>query len=239
MLFMGLGTGLGVTLIVDGVVEPTELGHLPYKGGKSFEDFVGERGRKARGNKKWRKTAVEIIEHLKTALEVDYVVLGGGNAVRLKSLPPRCAGWATTATRSSAACACGSAGRRSAQGSAATARQRRLMGRRAGCSRTGADLVQQRQGDRRLLARAPRACGSRRRRDHQRGLLPARRPAADPRSRLHRRRRRRVLGGGQAAVAAQRRARRARVPGRARRAPARALPAEPAHHARASTATCC
>jgi polyphosphate glucokinase len=88
MLFMGLGTGLGVTLIIDGVVEPTELGHLPYKGGKSFEDFVGERGRKARGNKKWRKCAIEIIEHLKTALGVDYVVLGGGNAVRLKTLPP-------------------------------------------------------------------------------------------------------------------------------------------------------
>lgn len=87
MLFMGLGTGLGVTLIVDGVVEPTELGHLPYKGGKSFEDFVGERGRKARGDSKWRKTALEIIQHLKAALDVDYVVLGGGNAVRLKSLP--------------------------------------------------------------------------------------------------------------------------------------------------------
>jgi polyphosphate glucokinase len=88
MLFMGLGTGLGVTLIVDGVVEPTELGHLPYKGGRSFEDVVGERGRKVRGTKKWRKTAIEIIQHLKMALEVDYVVLGGGNAVRLKSLPP-------------------------------------------------------------------------------------------------------------------------------------------------------
>jgi polyphosphate glucokinase len=88
MLFMGLGTGLGVTLIVDGVVEPTELGHLPYKRGKTFEDYVGERGRKAHGTKKWRKSAIEIIEHLKVALGVDYVVLGGGNAVRLKSLPP-------------------------------------------------------------------------------------------------------------------------------------------------------
>jgi predicted NBD/HSP70 family sugar kinase len=87
MLFMGLGTGLGVTLIFDGIVEPTELGHLPYKGGKSFEDFVGERGRKARGEKKWRKTALEIIRHLKAALDVDYVVLGGGNAKRLKTLP--------------------------------------------------------------------------------------------------------------------------------------------------------
>ena len=88
MLFMGLGTGLGVTLIIDGVVEPTELGHLPYKDGRSFEDCIGERGRKARGNRKWRKAALEIIEHLKTALGVDYVVLGGGNAARLKRLPP-------------------------------------------------------------------------------------------------------------------------------------------------------
>jgi predicted NBD/HSP70 family sugar kinase len=88
MLFMGLGTGLGVTLIIDGVVEPTELGHLPYKSGKSFEDCVGERGRKTRGTRRWRKTAIEIIQHLKAALGVDYVVLGGGNAARLKTLPP-------------------------------------------------------------------------------------------------------------------------------------------------------
>ncbi len=88
MLFIGLGTGMGVTLIVDGVVEPTELGHMPWKKGKTFEDVVGERGRKARGDKKWRKSAIEIISHLKTALAVDYVVLGGGNAVRLKVLPP-------------------------------------------------------------------------------------------------------------------------------------------------------
>lgn len=88
MLFMGLGTGLGVTLIVDGVVEPTELGHLPYKHGKTYEDYIGERGRKARGTKKWLKSATEIIEHLQAALGVDYVVLGGGNSVRLKRLPP-------------------------------------------------------------------------------------------------------------------------------------------------------
>lgn len=87
MLFIGLGTGMGVTLIIDGMVEPTELGHMPYKNGKSFEDYVGERGRKARGDKKWRKCATEIIEHLKAALGVDYVVLGGGNARRLKKLP--------------------------------------------------------------------------------------------------------------------------------------------------------
>jgi hypothetical protein len=88
MLFLGLGTGLGVTLILDGMIEPTEFGHLPYKNGLTYEDYVGERGRKSRGNKKWRKTVVEVIEHLRAALEVDYVVVGGGNAVRLKALPP-------------------------------------------------------------------------------------------------------------------------------------------------------
>src|SRR6201997_3805419 len=56
MLFLGLGTGLGATLIINGVVEPTEIGHMPYKAGLTFEDYVGERGRKRRGNKKWRKT---------------------------------------------------------------------------------------------------------------------------------------------------------------------------------------
>jgi len=88
MLFLGLGTGLGATLIIDGVVEPTEIGHMPYKGGLTFEDYVGERGRKRRGNKKWRKTVTEVIEHMKLTFEADYVVLGGGNAVRLTQLPP-------------------------------------------------------------------------------------------------------------------------------------------------------
>jgi polyphosphate glucokinase len=87
MLFLGLGTGLGVTLVLDGVVEPTELGHMPYKHGHTYEDYLGERGRKLRGNRKWRKSVGEIVAHLKSALEVDYVVLGGGNAQHLKSLP--------------------------------------------------------------------------------------------------------------------------------------------------------
>jgi polyphosphate glucokinase len=87
MLFLGLGTGLGVTLILDGVVEPTELGHIPYKHGLTYEDYLGDRGRKLRGNKKWRKSVTEIVAQLKVALEVDYVVLGGGNAARLRSLP--------------------------------------------------------------------------------------------------------------------------------------------------------
>jgi predicted NBD/HSP70 family sugar kinase len=87
MLFLGLGTGLGATLIIDGVVEPTEVGHMPYKHGHTFEDYVGERGRRRRGNKKWRKAVRHVIEALRAAFEADYVVLGGGNAVRLKRLP--------------------------------------------------------------------------------------------------------------------------------------------------------
>lgn len=89
MLFLGLGTGLGATLIIDGVVEPTEVGHMPYKHGRTFEDYVGERGRKRRGNHKWRKSVRDVIERLRYAFEADYVVLGGGNAVRLKKLPSK------------------------------------------------------------------------------------------------------------------------------------------------------
>ncbi len=88
MLFLGLGTGLGATLIIDGVVEPTEIGHMLYKHGHTFEDFVGERGRERLGNRKWRKAVDQVIGALKAAFEADYVVLGGGNAVRLKKLPP-------------------------------------------------------------------------------------------------------------------------------------------------------
>lgn len=87
MLFLGLGTGLGATLILDGVVEPTEIGHMPYKKGRTFEEYVGERGRKRLGNKKWRKVVLQVIADLKAAFEADYTVLGGGNASRLKKLP--------------------------------------------------------------------------------------------------------------------------------------------------------
>jgi polyphosphate glucokinase len=87
MLFLGLGTGLGATLVIDGVVEPTEVGHMPYKHGHTFEDYVGDRGRKRRGNRKWRKAVRHVIDALKAAFEADYVVLGGGNAMRLKRLP--------------------------------------------------------------------------------------------------------------------------------------------------------
>ena len=86
MLFLGLGTGLGSTLIVDGLVEPMELAHLPFRKG-TFEEYVGERGRKRLGKKKWRAAVHETIERLSAALEPDYVVLGGGNADKLDELP--------------------------------------------------------------------------------------------------------------------------------------------------------
>jgi len=87
MLFLGLGTGLGATLILDGIVEPMEIGHMPYKRGRTFEDYIGERGRKRLGKKKWRKAVTEVVARLKEVLEVDYVVLGGGNVAHLKELP--------------------------------------------------------------------------------------------------------------------------------------------------------
>jgi predicted NBD/HSP70 family sugar kinase len=87
MLFIGLGTGLGATLIIEGVVEPTEVGHMPYKKGRTFEEYVGERGRKRLGNRRWRKAVCQVIADLNAAFEADYVVLGGGNARRLKRLP--------------------------------------------------------------------------------------------------------------------------------------------------------
>ena len=86
MLFLGLGTGLGSAMIVDDVVQPMELGHLPFRK-STFEDYVGERGRKRLGQKRWCKRVLETIEQLANALEPDYVVLGGGNADDLPELP--------------------------------------------------------------------------------------------------------------------------------------------------------
>ena len=88
MLFLGLGTGLGSALIVDNVLEPMELGHLPYKKGRSYEDYVGLAGLKRLGEKKWRHQVKEVVGQLKAAMQADYVVLGGGNAKLLKKLPP-------------------------------------------------------------------------------------------------------------------------------------------------------
>jgi polyphosphate glucokinase len=87
MLYLGLGTGLGSALIVDGTVAPMELAHLPYKRGRSYEDYLGDRGRRRLGPKKWRRAVAAVVEQLSKALEADYVVIGGGNARKLKKLP--------------------------------------------------------------------------------------------------------------------------------------------------------
>jgi len=88
MLFLGLGTGLGSAMISDGFLEPMELAHLEYKKGKTYEDYLGIRGLEKYGKKKWRREVFKVTELLKTALEADYVVLGGGNSKKLKALPP-------------------------------------------------------------------------------------------------------------------------------------------------------
>ena len=89
MLFLGLGTGLGSTMIVDGIVQPMELGHLPYKK-RTYEDYVGVRGLEEFGKKAWRKHVEDIVEYLVAALQPDEVVLGGGNANKLKEFPRLC-----------------------------------------------------------------------------------------------------------------------------------------------------
>jgi predicted NBD/HSP70 family sugar kinase len=87
MLFLGLGTGLGTTLIVDGVVVGLELGHLPYRKDKSFEDYVGEAGMERRGKVKWVASVFDVVARLKAAFVADYVLLGGGNVKKLEALP--------------------------------------------------------------------------------------------------------------------------------------------------------
>jgi polyphosphate glucokinase len=89
MLFLGLGTGLGSAMIVDGTLEPMELAHLIYKKGKTYEDYLGLRGLEKLGKKKWRQHVHKITGRLIEALGADYVVLGGGNAKKLKELPPK------------------------------------------------------------------------------------------------------------------------------------------------------
>ena len=89
MLFLGLGTGLGSAMIVDGVIEPLELGHLPYRK-KTFEDYVGERSLEKRGKKKWTKDVFAAVEQLAAAMEPDEVVLGGGVVDELEKLPDGC-----------------------------------------------------------------------------------------------------------------------------------------------------
>jgi polyphosphate glucokinase len=87
MLFLGLGTGLGSSMIVDGVLQPMELAHLPYKKGRTYEDYLGKRGLDRLGKKKWQKNVFEVVNKLRQAMQADDVVLGGGNAKKLDKLP--------------------------------------------------------------------------------------------------------------------------------------------------------
>ena len=89
LLFLGLGTGLGSALVVDGIVEPMELSHLPYRK-RTYEYYVGDKGLKREGKGKWRRLVHDVITRFVAALEPDDVVLGGGNARLVKELPPKC-----------------------------------------------------------------------------------------------------------------------------------------------------
>jgi polyphosphate glucokinase len=89
MLFIGLGTGMGSAMVVDGVLEPMELAHLPYKHGKTYEHYVGLRGLQRLGLARWRAAVRDVIERLAAALGAEYVVVGGGNARLLHGLPKR------------------------------------------------------------------------------------------------------------------------------------------------------
>ncbi|WP_421759014.1 ROK family protein [Devosia sp.] len=89
MLFLGLGTGLGAAMIVDKVAQPMEIAHLPYRKGRTFEDYLGEASLEKRGLAKWRKHVFEVTAMLVAALEPDYVVIGGGNVEHLNQLPPK------------------------------------------------------------------------------------------------------------------------------------------------------
>jgi polyphosphate glucokinase len=88
MFFLGVGTGLGSTMIFDGIIVPLELAHLPYKKGKTYEDYIGLAGMERRGKKRWRESVLDIITLFQAALICDYVLLGGGNAKYMKNLPP-------------------------------------------------------------------------------------------------------------------------------------------------------
>jgi len=87
MLFLGLGTGLGSALVAEGVLMPLELAHLPYRGGRTYEDYVGKRGMDKLGRKEWTRHVHDVVALLKAGLQADYVVLGGGQTKKLKTLP--------------------------------------------------------------------------------------------------------------------------------------------------------
>jgi polyphosphate glucokinase len=89
MLFLGLGTGMGSAMVIEGIVQPMELAHLPYRKG-TYEDYVGVGGLKRMGQKKWQRRVFEVVELLRSSLLPDYIVLGGGNVKKLDALPPGC-----------------------------------------------------------------------------------------------------------------------------------------------------
>ena len=89
MLFLGTGTGLGSAMIFDGVVIPLELAHLPYKNGRTYEEYVGLAGLERRGKKRWRKSVLDVIDRLQAAMICDSVLLGGGNAKLMNDLPAK------------------------------------------------------------------------------------------------------------------------------------------------------
>jgi polyphosphate glucokinase len=88
MLFLGLGTGLGSALVFNDFLLPMELGHLPYKKGQSFEEYVGSAALKSMGRRKWQRAVFDVVERLRNAFLAEYVVLGGGNVKKLEELPP-------------------------------------------------------------------------------------------------------------------------------------------------------
>lgn len=90
MLFLGLGTGLGTAMIVDGVLEPLEMGHLPYRHGRTYEDYLGEIGLQRLGPKRWEREVRRVVREWRAALEPGYIVLGGGNVRLLERMPPGC-----------------------------------------------------------------------------------------------------------------------------------------------------
>lgn len=90
MLFLGLGTGLGSAMIADSVCLPLELAHLPYKNKRTFEECVGVHALEAEGKKDWRRLVTDVVTRLQAALQPDDIVIGGGNADKLKEIPPKC-----------------------------------------------------------------------------------------------------------------------------------------------------
>lgn len=90
MLFLGLGTGLGTTLVRDEVVIPLEIAHLPYRKGRSYEDYVGQAGLERLGEEKWKRHVGIVVELFLAALNAEYAVLGGGNVRHFTELPPKC-----------------------------------------------------------------------------------------------------------------------------------------------------